>query len=77
MERKYTVHAEWDDEAGVWVVDESDIPGLNVESETFEGFVEIVQEAAPFLLNLDQKSSAEIIIRSETKLLIQPRRLNA
>jgi predicted RNase H-like HicB family nuclease len=32
--RTITVKAEWDDEAHVWYVKESDLPGLHIEADT-------------------------------------------
>jgi len=29
-----TIRAEWDDEAGVWVIASPDVPGLNLEAAT-------------------------------------------
>jgi predicted RNase H-like HicB family nuclease len=34
MERTVTVKAAWDNEAGVWYVEESDLPGLHIEADT-------------------------------------------
>lgn len=42
----FTVTAIWDDEANVFT-SESDIPGLVVEAETFDAFVEVVSALAP------------------------------
>jgi hypothetical protein len=33
---EYIVRCQWDDEAGVWYVDDTDVPGLSTEAETFE-----------------------------------------
>ena len=36
MRRHVVVRAAWDDEARVWYVDESDVPGLATEADTLE-----------------------------------------
>ncbi|WP_020175241.1 DUF1902 domain-containing protein [Methyloferula stellata] len=46
----YVVHVSQDRETGRYYVDSSDIPGLHVEADTFEEFVNIVQDVAPDLL---------------------------
>jgi predicted RNase H-like HicB family nuclease len=46
----YVVHVCHDSETGRYYVDSSDIPGLHVEADTFEEFVNIVQDVAPDLL---------------------------
>lgn len=46
----YTVHVGYDAAASRYYVDDSDIPGLNVEADTFDELVEVVQEVAPDLL---------------------------
>ncbi len=40
------VKAAFDDDAGVWWVEYSDIQGLQVEGETFEAFCQNVADAA-------------------------------
>ncbi len=68
MVQRHTVRADWDPDGKVWVVGESDIPGLFVESETFDGFVEIVRDAAPFLLKHQRRLPIEIAVRTQTTL---------
>jgi hypothetical protein len=68
MSRTYTVRAEWDWKAGVWVVGESDIPGLFIEAPTFDAFVEVVQDVAPALLDDDTRASAKVVICAETTI---------
>jgi hypothetical protein len=43
--RVAVVKAGFDDEAGVWWVEYSDIPGLQAEGETFEAFCQNVADA--------------------------------
>lgn len=44
------VHAEWDDEARVWVATSDDVPGLVTEAETAEDLVEKLKCLIPELL---------------------------
>jgi len=37
-------------EAGVWFVESSDLPGLNVEAPTLDGLIEVVADLAPDLI---------------------------
>ncbi len=46
----YTVHIEWDEEAKVWYVQESDVPGLCIEAATIERMSERLSEIIPELL---------------------------
>ena len=48
--RSFDVDVGYDNKAKVYFVITSDIPGLNVETKTFEALVEIVMDAAPDLL---------------------------
>ena len=49
----YKVNMLWDDEAGVWVATSDDIPGLVLESGSFDALLERVRFAAPELLKLN------------------------
>lgn len=49
----YTVHLNWDPDAAVWVATSEDIPGLVLESGSFDALVERVRFAAPELLALN------------------------
>ncbi|OIP06772.1 MAG: hypothetical protein AUK53_12010 [Betaproteobacteria bacterium CG2_30_59_46] len=44
------VHAEWDDEALVWVASSDDVPGLATEAETMEALVKKLKIMIPELL---------------------------
>ena len=50
MINHYDVFAIWDDEAKVFT-SQSNIPGLVVEAESFEEFVELVEALAPDVLS--------------------------
>lgn len=46
----YVVHAEWDDEAQVWVATSEDVPGLVTEAETVEALSAKLRIIVPELL---------------------------
>ena len=46
----YTVRVGYDAEEHVYFVLSSDIPGLNIETETFDEFMEVAADAAPDLV---------------------------
>ena len=47
---EYTIMLTWDDEASVWIAECDDIPGLILESTSFDTLVERVKIAIPDLL---------------------------
>ena len=51
MNKALFVHAEWDDEAGVWVAISDDMPGLATESETVEALIAKLEVLIPELLD--------------------------
>ena len=53
MSRTYEVDAHWDSEAGVWVAQSEDIPGLVAEAESISALVNKVRVLAPELLELN------------------------
>lgn len=50
MEKIFFVHAEWDEEARVWVATSDDVPGLATEADTTEALVEKLKTLIPELL---------------------------
>ncbi|MBX3025780.1 DUF1902 domain-containing protein [bacterium] len=54
----YTVTAEWDAEAGVWVATSDDVPGLATGADTFEALAEKLRVMVPELLELNGACSA-------------------
>lgn len=50
----YTVDLTWDQDAGVWVATSEDIPGLVLESGSFDALLERVRFAALELLELNR-----------------------
>ncbi len=51
----YIVNLTWDHDAGVWTATSDDIPGLVLESGSFDALLERVRFAAPELLDLNSK----------------------
>jgi len=54
MSRTYEVEARWDSEAGVWVAESDDIPGLVTEAESMNALVEKVRVLVPQLFELNR-----------------------
>ena len=50
MNKPYYVHAQWDEEARVWVASSDDVPGLATEAETTEALVQKLKTLIPELL---------------------------
>jgi len=57
---EYTIKLEWDSQANVWIATSDDVPGLVLESGSFDALIERVRYAVPELLELNQKEYAEI-----------------
>ena len=57
----YKVNMLWDDEAGVWIATSDDIPGLVLESGSFDALLERVRFAAPELLKLNNNKQPLIL----------------
>lgn len=47
----YTIKAEWDGEAGVWVASSDDVPGLVTGADTFEELIAKLKIVIPELLD--------------------------
>jgi predicted RNase H-like HicB family nuclease len=66
---EYTIILFWDDEASVWIAESHDIPGLILESDSFDTLVERVKEAVSELLELSGT------VHSQVKLHFKAERL--
>ena len=55
----YKIRFLWDDEAAVWVATSEDVPGLALESGSFDALVEKVRYAIPELLELNRQSTGQ------------------
>lgn len=66
---EYIVNLIWDNEANVWIATSEDIPGLVLESGSFDALVERVRFAVPDLLaaNGMDSSHATLIFHSERR----------
>ena len=53
MNKPYYVHAQWDEEAKVWVASSDDVPGLATEADTTEALVQKLKTLIPELLELN------------------------
>ena len=73
---KCTVKLIWDNEAKVWFTRTSDIPGLCLESESFDALIDDVRTAAPemLVLNCNYEGPVHLIfeaVRIEIELVKQ------
>jgi len=59
MNVDYKIKFLWDDEAAVWVATSEDVPGLALESGSFDALVEKVRFAIPELLELNRQSARQ------------------
>ena len=59
---EYVVRLIWDDEASVWVATSDDIPGLVLESGSFDALLERVRFAAPELISFNNVETAPLTL---------------
>lgn len=52
-----TIKMTWDPDACVWVAESDDVPGLVLESGSFDALLERVRYAVPELLTLNQRKA--------------------
>ena len=50
---EYVINFTWDNESGVWIATSNDIPGLVLESGSFDALLERTRFAVPELLELN------------------------
>ena len=63
-----TIKMTWDPEARVWVAESEDVPGLVLESGSFDALLERVRFAVPELLALNQtKAPLTLTFQSERR----------
>lgn len=69
MSERFHVQADWDAEAQVWV-STSNIPGLHIEANTIDEFMDLVGSLAPEMLadNLGVKGPVPIEVRANRTL---------
>lgn len=51
---EHTILANWDEEAGVWIATSDTVPGLVLESGSFDALIEKVRFTVPELLRLNK-----------------------
>lgn len=57
---EYVIHLTWDNEASVWIATSEDIPGLILESGSFDALLERTRCAIPELLTLNPSNKNPI-----------------
>ena len=57
---EYIIYFNWDDEANVWIATSDDIPGLVLESGSFDALLERTRFAVPELLSLNSSKTPSI-----------------
>ena len=56
MNKPFYVHAQWDEEAKVWVASSEEVPGLATEADTTEALIEKLKNLIPELLEANGQS---------------------
>jgi predicted RNase H-like HicB family nuclease len=69
MDKPLLVHAEWDDEAGVWVATSDDVPGLVTESKSIEALMVKLESMIPDLFEAN-----DLPMRTESFEIVAHRR---
>ena len=59
---EYVIHFTWDDEASVWIATSDDIPGLVLESGSFDALLERTRIAIPEMLSLNTSTPQPLSI---------------
>lgn len=59
---EYIINLTWDSEAGVWIATSEDIPGLVLESGSFDALLERVRFAVPELISLNRPKQLPITL---------------
>jgi predicted RNase H-like HicB family nuclease len=67
----YTVKAEWDDEASVWVATSDDVPGLVTEAATMERLMEKLRLMVPEMLELNGVLPADAAVLAPFKVIAE------
>jgi len=70
-EHTYTVKAEWDDEASVWVAEGEDVPGLVTEAATLERLMEKLRVMVPEMLELNGVLPADAAAMAPFRLIAE------
>jgi predicted RNase H-like HicB family nuclease len=67
----FTVRAEWDEAAAVWIATSDDVPGLCAEADTFDELVECVVELVPELLLANEVFEADELAEVPVRVLAE------
>lgn len=59
---EYTINFTWDNEAYVWIATSNDVPGLVLESSSFDDLLERTRNAVPEILELNNSQSPPITL---------------
>ncbi|MEY8335739.1 DUF1902 domain-containing protein [Lachnospiraceae bacterium 47-T17] len=59
---EYTITFTWDNETNVWIATSDDIPGLVLESGSFDALLERTRFAVPELLDLNDSDGNPFIL---------------
>ncbi|MBR6220339.1 MAG: DUF1902 domain-containing protein [Clostridia bacterium] len=57
----------WDEEEAVWIATSDDVPGLVLESGSFDALLERVKQAVPELLKLNQNATSDFMLSYYTE----------
>ncbi|MCM1225139.1 MAG: DUF1902 domain-containing protein [Lachnospiraceae bacterium] len=67
----YNVNMAWDEKSEVWIATSDDIPGLTLESGSFDALIERVHFVVPELLELNGQNPTfplPLVFHSECKI---------
>ena len=61
------IRFQWDAEEAVWIATSKDVPGLVLESGSFDALVERVKQAVPELLKLNDSAAGDYRLSFSTE----------
>ena len=64
--QRYVVNASFDADAQVWYVEDTNVPGLSTEAETFEGLCRKIEVMVPELLEANGAEKGRVEIFAHT-----------
>ncbi len=76
---KFKINVQWDDEARVWYVEDSNVPGLVAEAPTVEAIQALLRVRVPELLELNMpelldsrqsRSSYEVVTHRQQEVAV-------
>ena len=59
---EYIINLTWDDDASVWIATSDDIPGLVLESGSFDALLERIRFAAPEIIALNHPKQSSYVL---------------